>query len=90
MIDTFVFRDTGWVVTVKVALVLPAGMVTLAGTEAVELPDRKVMRAPPAGAGPLSLTVPVELDPPRTDVGLRVKEDKAAGLTVNCADEVAL
>ena len=77
-------------VTVKVAFVLPAGIVTLAGTEAVELPDRRAMRAPPAGAGPLSLTAPVERDPPVTVVGLRVKEDKAAGLTVNCADDVAL
>ena len=48
------------VLTVKVALVAPAGMVTVGGTvaAAVLLLDR-VTITPPAGAGPFSCTVPV-------------------------------
>jgi len=49
------------VVTVNVRLAAPAGIVTLAGTvaAAVLLLERET-RAPPMGAGPLSLTLPVE------------------------------
>jgi len=60
---------------VKVAVVAFAATVTLAGTcaAAVLLLDR-VTAAPPAGAGPLRVTVPVELTPPMTDVGLTPTE----------------
>jgi len=73
------------VFTVKVALVAPAGMVTLASTvaTAVLLLERET-RAPPVGAGPLSLTLPVEGDPPLTLVGFSVSEVRV-GVTVKKA-----
>jgi hypothetical protein len=72
---------TGRVVTVKVALVAPAGTVTLAGTVAtpVLLLERETT-APPLGASALSMTVPVEGDPPLTLVGFSVNEDSVAEL----------
>jgi hypothetical protein len=71
---------TGREVTVNVALVAPAGMVTLAGTvaTAVLLLERET-RAPPLGAGALSVTLPGEGDPPLTLVEFRVSEDSVAG-----------
>ena len=60
---------TDVVVTVKVALVAPAGTVTLAGTlVAVEFSDSDTT-APPLGAAALRVTVPVEELPPTTLVG---------------------
>ena len=71
-------------VTVNVAIVAPAGTVTLAGTCADALLLDSVTVAPPAGAGPLSTAVPVELFPPITVVGLSEREDRvvATGLIV--------
>jgi hypothetical protein len=67
---TVVDAVTARVVTVKVALVAPAGMVTLAGTVATDmLLLMRVTRAPPVSAGALSATLPVEVDPPWTLVG---------------------
>ncbi len=63
------------VFTVKVALVAPAGTVTRAGTFAALLLLESSTCAPPAGAGPLSVTVPVEDDPPITLLGLSVSEE---------------
>jgi len=62
---------TALVLTVNVALLAPAATVTLAGTVAVDvLPLVSVTAAPPASAGPLSVTVPVEdCTPPVTVVG---------------------
>src|SRR5467141_3405194 len=64
--------DTEPVVTVKVALVAPAGTVTLGGTVAAVLLLPSETAAPPAEAGPLRVTVPCEVPPAVTDVGLRV------------------
>ena len=65
MIVTAVEPDTGLVVAENVALVAPAATVTLAGTVAADvlsLPSNTT--APPPGAGPASVAVPVELSPP--------------------------
>ncbi len=52
------------VVRVKVALVAPAGMSTVAGTEAsVELDD-SVTKIPPVGAGPFRVAVMIAAVPP--------------------------
>src|SRR3989441_4499599 len=80
---------TALVVTVNVTLVAPTGTVTLAGTVAAVLSLDSVTCAPPAGAGPSSVTVPVELLPPITVVGLSASEERpAAGFTVRVAGRV--
>ena len=85
-----VFMSTTEVFTVKVALVLPAGTVTLDGTVAALLLLESVTWAPPAGAAPLSVTVPVDdCAPPVTLVGLNVSEEtvgRGGGVTVSEAD----
>lgn len=92
---TAVDEATPLVLTVNVTLVAPAATVTLDGTLAtVVLLLESVTSAPPAGAGPLSVTVPVEELPPVTLVGLRVIEARVgggggAGVTVSEADLVA-
>ena len=58
-------RATALVVMVKVALVCPAGMVTVAGTDASGEFDDSVMTIPPAGAGPFKVALIVALVPPK-------------------------
>ncbi len=62
------------------ALVLPAGIVTDAGTSADELLLERVTRTPPVGAVPFKDMVPVDVLPPVTDAGLRTT-DASHGLT---------
>jgi hypothetical protein len=83
---------TALVVTGKFELMAPAGTVTLGGTLTTPLLLESVTCAPPAGAGPLSVTVPVEdCAPPITLVGFSASEDSemaggGAGVTVSVAD----
>ena len=71
---------------VKVAVLAPAVTRTLAGTvAAVVLLLERVMVAPPVGAAPVSVTVPVDVLPPITVVGLTVRVDNAGGFTVRLA-----
>ena len=74
---TEVTLATELVVTVNVTVVDPAATVTLAGTwaAAVLLLDRETV-APPVGAAPLSVTVPVDDVPPVTLAGFTETDDK--------------
>src|SRR6266850_3110214 len=87
---TAVEAATALVLTGKVALVAPAGTVTLPGTVAAELLLDSVTCVPPPGAGPSSVTVPVELLPPVTVVGFTASEvRRTLGTTVRVAVRVA-
>ncbi len=86
---------TALVLTVKVALVAPAATITLDGVLAADvLLLESVTTAPPEGAAPLRVTVPVEdCTPPTTFVGFSVSEESVeagvgAGVTVSEADLV--
>lgn len=82
---------TGSLDTVNVAVVAPAATATLTGTVAAAvLLLVRVTTAPPAGAGPFSVTVPVEEVPPVTDVGLKVTELGTGAFTVRVALCVAV
>ena len=89
-IVTEVETRTTDVLTAKVALVAPAGTVTLEGTLAAPLLLESMTCAPPAGAGAPSVTVPVEVcRPPITLVGFSVSEKtvgSGGGITVSVAD----
>src|SRR5262245_33373323 len=78
-IDTEVALATVRDETVKVAVLAPAAIVTLDSTVAalVLLQDRATT-APPLGATLVSVTVPCDVLPPVTVVGLSVREDKLA------------
>lgn len=95
VIVTAVAALTALVLTVKLAVVAPAATVTLAGScaAAVLLLDSDTT-APPDGAAPLNVTVPVEdCVPPVTLVGFSVNEDSVTGgvpgFTVSVAVRVA-
>ena len=63
------------VLTAKVPLVAPAGIVTEGGVVAsVVLLLASEIMAPPEEAGALSVTLPVDGDPPVTLLGFRVSE----------------
>jgi hypothetical protein len=87
-----VLAATPSVVTVKVAVVAPAETVTLAGTVAAPVLELvSDTSAPPTGAPAVRVTVPVELLPPTTVVGLSEtaeRLDEADGLTVSVAERV--
>jgi hypothetical protein len=93
---TEVETRTADVLTVNVALVAPAGTVTVEGTLAAALSLARATCAPPAGAGPLKVTVPVEdCTPPTTLVGFKVSEETVGsggggGVTVRAAVWVTL
>ena len=67
--------ETTLVVTVKVALGVPAVTVTLAGVVAMDELLESETTAPPDGAEPLKVTVPCDEFPPVTLVGFIVSDD---------------
>jgi hypothetical protein len=84
---------TGDVLTLKVALLAPTGTVTLEGTLAAPLLLESMTCAPPAGAGPLKVTVPVEnCAPPITLEGFSVNEERVdeGGVVGATASEAVL
>lgn len=89
VIFTVVEISTIDVFTGNVALVVPAAISTLDGTLAAKPLLTSATLDPPAGAGALSLTVPVEApNPPTTLPGLTVIEvsnGSGTGLTVSRA-----
>jgi len=80
---TEVLDEPGEVVTLNVVELLPGGTVTLAGTLATEgLLLDSATSVPPAGAGPLRVTVPVAELPAFTVEGESVNDDGTGGLMV--------
>ena len=91
---TVVDEATALVLTTNVALVAPAAIVTLGGMLAAPLLLESATCAPPVGAAPLNVTVPVEEFPPTTLVGFSESEERVgggggAGVTVSEAVLVA-
>ena len=88
MIVAVVTAPTTTVVIVNVAAVRPAATVTLAGMVAAALLLKSETTAPPEGAGPSRLIVPVDGVPPSTIAGLsntEATETVPAGFTVRSA-----
>jgi hypothetical protein len=86
---TDAFVSTRTVVAEKVAVVAPAATVTDVGTwAAAVLLEVRETTAPPVGAGPLRVTVPVEGLPPTTEVGARPRESSPAAVTARFAVRV--
>jgi len=81
---------TAFVWMVKVADVLPAGMVMDLGSVTVVWLLVRVMTAPPAGAIELMLTVPVLDLPPFRDDGFNERELRTGALTVRVAVAVTV
>src|SRR5258708_28693949 len=74
---TAVWEATAVVMQVNIALVAPAATVTLEGTlAAAALLLERATCTPPAGAGPLNVTVPVEEFPPVILVGFSESDER--------------
>jgi hypothetical protein len=87
VIDTPVFAVTAVGVIVKAAEVAPAATVTVVGGEATTaLLLVSITIAPPAGAGPLSVTVTLVVEPPFIEVAPSFRDASAGGFTVSTAD----
>lgn len=76
---------TAVVVMGNVVDVVPATTVAELGGVALFEPEERVTMVPPAGAGPVKVTVPVEVNPPTTDGGERFRLAGAGGFTVTVA-----
>ena len=76
---------TGWLCTLNVANVDPAGIAALIGTEAEKPVLCRITIDPPVGAGPFRLAVPLLIRPPVMEDGLSVKLARTIGTTVRLA-----
>ena len=73
---TAVGVPTALVLTAKVAVVVPDAIVKVAGTVATAvLSLDRLTTAPPVGAAPLNITVPVDEVPSVTAVGFKLTDD---------------
>jgi hypothetical protein len=70
--------ETAAVVMVNVAVVEPAATKTEDGTVALTLLEDRVTAAPPVPAGPVNVTVPVDVLPPMTEFGDTAMLDRLA------------
>lgn len=85
VIVAVVVASTPVVLTVNAAEVAPPATVTVPGTDAeVEELERDTGR-PAVGAGPDTVTVPVEVVPAGTEVGFRTRDTRAGAVTVSVA-----
>lgn len=85
LIAAVLFVVTPSVVTVKVPVVAPAAIVSVAGRVALASLEVRATVAPPAGAALVRVTVPVEVAPPSTDVGSRARVFTPNGITERSA-----
>jgi hypothetical protein len=82
--------STGLVDIAKLALIAPAATVTFAGTVATEVMLlESVTTALPAGAGTLSVTVPVDAFPAIGPRGLKLREERVVGTSSRTVDLVS-
>ena len=86
---TAVELATALVPRLKPALVAPAATVTVAGAVTAGLLLETATCAPPVGAGPFSVTVPVAGLAPVTLAGLTLSAETTGGSTVSEAVRVA-
>ena len=77
--------ETAFVLIGNVAVTAPAGTVAEPGTVTLVLFDERLTVVPLGGAIPFRVTVPVEVEPPITEVGETVNVAKAVGLIVKAA-----
>ena len=73
---------TTLVLTVKVAVIAPAGIITLDATNALKLDDARETVVPPEGAGPEILRVPTVDVPPGTGFTDQVTDEGIGACTV--------
>jgi len=76
---------TAVVFTENVAEFEPAGTVTEAGTDAAALFEARATVVPPVGAAVFIVMVAVEVEPPTTEVGFKVKPVTLRGVIVSVA-----
>jgi hypothetical protein len=84
-IPAAVLVETALVAIANVAEDAPDGTVKVAGTVAEALLEARDTVTPVLPAVPFSVTVPVALLPPKTDVGLTVTAETPIGFTVKLA-----
>ena len=75
VINAFVAEETVVVVTANEPDDAPSGMVIDAGTVAAPLFEPRLTSTPPAPAGTVSWTVPVDGEPPVTVAGDKVRDE---------------
>ena len=85
LIVAVVFALTALVEIANVAELAPGATVTFTGTSAADFVLARVTETPLAGAGPLSVTFPTALVPPRRLLGVTLSAASEAGFTVSDA-----